>query len=105
MRTNRGLQKGTDCGVSPDELKNNLKRGLDNLKESLEILKNEPQGSFESKIVEGSKDSVTQLEQWVGTVCSSIWINCDLGNLICKYRNILESFIIKLDTHFFFIRS
>ena len=72
MRTNRGLQKGTDCGVSPDELKNNLKRGLDNLKESLEILKNEPQGSFESKIVEGSKDSVTQLEQWVDTVCSSI---------------------------------
>ena len=78
------------------ELKNILKRGLDNLKESLEILNNEPQGSFESKIVEGSKDSVTQLEQWVGTVCSSIWINCDLGNLICKYRNILESFIIKL---------
>ena len=72
MLTNRQLQKGPDWVVSPDELKNNLKRGLDNLKESLEILKNEPQGSFESKIVEGSKDSVTQLEQWVGTVCSSI---------------------------------
>ena len=72
MLTNRRLQKGPDCGVSPDELKNNLKRGLDNLKESLEILKNEPQGSFESMIVEGSKDSVTQLEQWVDTVCSSI---------------------------------
>jgi len=72
MLTNKQLQNGPDCGVSPDELKNNLKRGLDNLKESLEILKNEPQGSFESKIVEGSKDSVTQLEQWVGTVCSSI---------------------------------
>ena len=72
MLTNRHRQNGPDCGVSPDELKNNLKRGLDNLKESLEILKNEPQGSFESKIVEGSKDSVTQLEQWVGTVCSSI---------------------------------
>ena len=72
MLTNRQLQKGPDCGVSPEELKNNLKRGLDNLKESLEILKNEPQGSFESMIVEGSKDSVTQLEQWVDTVCSSI---------------------------------
>ena len=72
MLTNRQLQKRIDRGVSPDKLKNDLKRGLDNLKESLEILKNEPQGSFESKIVEGSKDSVTQLEQWVGTVCSSI---------------------------------
>ena len=72
MLTNRGLQKGTDCEASLNELKNNLKSGLDNLKESLEILKNEPQGSFESKIVEGSKDSVIQLEQWVGTVCSSI---------------------------------
>ena len=50
MLTNRGLQK-----ASLDELKNNLKREWDKLKESLEILKNEPQGSFESKIVEGSK--------------------------------------------------
>ena len=72
MLTYRGLQKGTDCEASLNELKNNLKKERDNLKESLEILKNEPQGSFESKIVEGSKDSVTQLEQWVGTVCSSI---------------------------------
>ena len=59
MLTNRRLQKGPDCGVSLDELKNNLKRELDNLKESREILKNEPQPSFESKIVEGSKDSVS----------------------------------------------
>ena len=72
MLTNKQLQKGPDCGVNPDELKNNLKRGLDNLKESFEILNSEPQGSFESKIVEGSKDSVIQLEQWVGTVCTSI---------------------------------
>ena len=57
MLLNRGLQK-----ASPDELKNNLKIEWDKLKESLEILKNEPRGSFESKIDEGSKNSVTQLE-------------------------------------------
>ena len=72
MMTNRHLQKGPGCGVSPDILKSNLKKGLDHLKESLAILAHEPPGSFESKIVEGSKDSVTQLEQWVDTVCSSI---------------------------------
>ena len=69
MLINRGLQKGTNCRASLDEMKNNLKREWDNLKESLEILKNEPQGSFESKIVEGFKE---QLEKWVGTVCYSI---------------------------------
>ena len=72
MITNRLLQKGPGCGVSPDELKSNLKQGLEHLRESLDILANEPEGSFESKIVEGSKESVTQLEQWVDTVCSSI---------------------------------
>ena len=38
----------------------------------LEILKDEPEDTFESKIVEGSKDSVEQLEGWVKTVCESI---------------------------------
>ena len=37
MLTNRGLQKGTDCEASLNELKNNLKKERDNLKESLEI--------------------------------------------------------------------
>ena len=72
MITNRLLQKGPACGVNPDELKSNLTQGLEHLRESLDILANEPEGSFESKIVEGSKESVTQLEQWVDTVCSSI---------------------------------
>ena len=72
MLSNRQLQKGPGCGANPEELKKNLKQGLDHLRESLEILANEPKGSFEIKIVEGSKDSVTQLEQWVETVCSSI---------------------------------
>ena len=70
MLTNRRLRKGPDGGASPVKLKNNLKIGLDNLKKSLKILKNEPQGSSESKIVEGFIDSVSQLEQWVDTVCS-----------------------------------
>ena len=47
--------------------------GLFNLRMSLEILKDEPEESFEWKIVQGSKDSVKQLEEWVDTVCSNIW--------------------------------
>ena len=46
--------------------------GLFNLRMSLEILKDEPEESFEWKIVQGSKDSVKQLEEWVDTVCSNI---------------------------------
>lgn len=38
----------------------------------LEILRDEPDGSFERKIVDGSKESVVQLEQWVETVCKSL---------------------------------
>ena len=43
-----------------------------NLKEGLNILDLEPDGSFEKKIVEGSKESITQLEDWVQVVCSSL---------------------------------
>ena len=53
-------------------MKSDLKLGLKHLKESLDILGDEPEGSFESKIVEGSKESVTQLEDWVKTVCSAL---------------------------------
>ena len=72
MLTNRNLQRGPSCGVNPEVLKSDLKSGLKNLKESLDILGDEPEGSFESKIVEGSKDSVTQLEQFVETVCNAL---------------------------------
>ena len=47
--------------------------GLFNLRMSLEILKDEPEGSFEQKIVAGSQESVAQLEEWVKTVCTSLW--------------------------------
>merc|ERR1711974_255864 len=68
MLSNRCLQRGPTCGVTPDQ----LKAGLFNLRMSLEILKDEPEESFEWKIVQGSKESVKQLEDWVNTVCSSI---------------------------------
>ena len=58
--------------MDPDLLKQDLKQGLECLKEGLAILEQEPEGSFEKKIVEGSKESVTQLEDWVQVVCSSI---------------------------------
>ena len=72
MLTNRLLQRGPGCGVNPEILKKDLTSGLKHLKEALDILSDEPEGSFENKIVEGSKESITQLEQWVDTVCSSI---------------------------------
>jgi len=72
MLSNRCLQRGPTCGVSPDQIKADLKAGLFNLRMSLEILKDEPEESFEWKIVQGSKDSVKQLEEWVDTVCSNI---------------------------------
>ena len=72
MLSNRNLQRGPSCGVPPEKLKEDLQNGLLNLKEALDILSDEPEGSFEHKIVLGSKESVTQLEDWVKTVCSSI---------------------------------
>ena len=42
--------------------------GLFNLRMGLEILKDEPADSFERKIVEGSKESVKQLEEYVKNV-------------------------------------
>jgi len=72
MLANRCLQRGPSCGVGPDKIKADLKAGLFNLRMSLEILKDEPEESFEWKIVQGSQESVKQLEDWVNTVCSSI---------------------------------
>lgn len=72
MITNRNLQRGPACGVSPDVLKSGLKSGLANLKEALDILSDEPEGSFEHRIVQGSQESVKQLEDWVSTVCNTI---------------------------------
>lgn len=73
MLANRQLQGGPNTpGINRGEIKDNLKKGLFNLRMGLEILKDEPEDTFERKIVEGSKDSVEQLEGWVKTVCESI---------------------------------
>lgn len=49
-----------------------LQAGLFNLRMGLEILKDEPAGSFEHQIVIGSQESVVQLEEMVKTVCALI---------------------------------
>ena len=72
MLTNKNLQKGPACGVAPEMLKQDLMLGLESLKEGLAILDQEAEGSFEKKIVQGSQESVTQLEDWIKVVCSSI---------------------------------
>merc|ERR1711973_180020 len=64
MLANRQLQRGPGSGADPKMIKQNLKKGLDCLKKGLKILKLEPEGSFESKIVAGSKDSVKELESF-----------------------------------------
>ena len=72
MLTNKNLQRGPACGVDPEVLKKDLILGLESLKEGLTILDQEPEGSFEKKIVYGSKESVSQLEDFVKVVCSSL---------------------------------
>ena len=73
MLANRALQKGPNSpGVDPKRIKQDLKSGLFSLRMGLEILGDEPEGSFERKIVDGSKESVAQLEEWVKTVSSNI---------------------------------
>lgn len=73
MLANRALQRGPGApGVDPKKIKENLRKGLANLRMGLEILKDEPEDSFERKIVDGSAESVTQLEDWVKTVEKSL---------------------------------
>jgi len=71
MLANRQLQRGPGK-ANPDQIKKGLKKGLDCLIRGLDILKMEPEGSFESKIVQGSKDSVTELRNWCNTISQAI---------------------------------
>ena len=71
--SNRFLQRGPGSpGVDPKKIKADLKKGLANLRMGLAILKDEPEDSFERKIVDGSAESVVQLEDWVKTVEKSL---------------------------------
>eukprot|EP00096_Caligus_rogercresseyi_P006994 TRINITY_DN2418_c0_g2_i1.p1 TRINITY_DN2418_c0_g2~~TRINITY_DN2418_c0_g2_i1.p1 ORF type:complete len:531 (+),score=146.39 TRINITY_DN2418_c0_g2_i1:103-1695(+) len=72
ITANRSLQKGPNSGVDPKEIKNNLRSGLDYLRKGLDILKEEPEGSFEHKIYVSSQESVGQLEDWVKTIDSAL---------------------------------
>ena len=51
--------------LRPIEAKKEFNRGLVNLKLSAEMLKYEPEGTFESKVCEGAKTSIGPLEQFV----------------------------------------
>ena len=67
---------------------------------SLEIFKDEPIGSFEQKIVAGSQESVAQLEEWVNTVCTSLWStwwNPVIGRILFITGNVSEMIIMNHD--------
>ena len=49
-----------------------FQRGLFHLRMGLEILKSEPENTFERRIVEGSQNSVKELEEWVETVTKTL---------------------------------
>ena len=55
--------------ISKDEAKKEFQRAILYLKMSLEILKYEPDGSFEKNIYQGAKGSLEPLESFV----SSFW--------------------------------
>ena len=61
------MEKGE---ISKDDARKEFKRAILNLKMSLEILKYEPDGSFEKNIYHGAKGSLEPLESFV----SSFWI-------------------------------
>ena len=72
MLANRQLQRGPGGGGDPAKIKAGLKSGLKCLKQGMEILKLQPENSFEAKIVAGSKDSLVELENWVKTITEAL---------------------------------
>ena len=54
--------------LSKDDAKKEFRRGILNLKMSLEILKYEPDGSFEKNIYHEAKDSVAPLESFISSL-------------------------------------
>ena len=54
--------------MSKDDAKKEFRRAILNLKMSLEMLKYEPDGSFEKNIYHGAKGSVAPLESFISTL-------------------------------------
>ena len=54
--------------MSKDDAKKEFRRAILNLKLSLEMLKYEPDGSFEKNIYHGAKGSVAPLESFISTL-------------------------------------
>ena len=72
LLANRQLQQGPGSGADPAKIKANLRQGLKFLKQGMEILRLQPEGSFEAKIFTGSEHSVGELETWVKTICEAL---------------------------------
>ena len=72
MLANRQLQLGPGGGGDPARIVASLKKGLKCLKQGVEILKLQPDDSFEAKIVAGSKSSLVELENWVKTISQAL---------------------------------
>lgn len=72
LLSNRQLQRGPGGGADPAKIKADLRQGLKYLKQGIAILRLQPEGSFESKIVAGAKDSVGELEKWVQTISEAL---------------------------------
>jgi len=72
MLANRQLQAGPGSGADPKSIKAGLKAGLECLTQGLDILKLQPEGSFERKIVDGSQQSLIDLRNWVKTVTQQL---------------------------------
>ena len=72
LAANRQLQLGPGGGADPEKIKANLRRGLQCLKQGLDILRLQPEDSFEAKIVAGAKGSLVELENWVKTITEAL---------------------------------
>ena len=60
-----GQLKYQNGQISKSEAEKEFRKGLLNLKLCLQMLKFEPEGTFEKQVYHGAKDSVQGLEQFV----------------------------------------
>ena len=65
MLAKLGMENGS---MSKDDAKKEFRRAILNLKMSLEMLKYEPDGSFEKNIYYGAKASVAPLESFISSL-------------------------------------
>ena len=59
---------------SKEDVKKQFQRGILNLKMGLELLKNQPEGTFEHSLYIGAKDSLPQLQNFVTSQLWFCWV-------------------------------